>query len=252
MFAGRSLRRVLKAAARREPYVAAMRMVQGIEQPHKWLPRYVFGGGTYPASVHVRTAAGHCRVLLWSHSDLLTVNEIFFRRDYPVSGNETVIVDFGSNVGISALYFLTHCPTARVHLFEPVDFNIARLRQQLANFEGRYELSETAIGVTDGPVEFGVEETGRYCGIGKPAGRTITVSCRAADLVLQEILARTGRIDVLKVDIEGMERPVLEKLPPDVTARIDRIYAETRLKRSPLETHDFLQRGSIATFRRKQ
>lgn len=252
MFGGRSITRVLSAATRRGPYSAAANMVRGIEQPYKWLPRYVFGGGSYPTSVTVRTLSGPRSVRMWSHHDLLTVNEIFFRKDYAVEGSEKVIVDFGSNVGISAVYFLTSCPAARVRLFEPVDFNIARLREQLAGFEDRYQLAEFAVGVEDGMVTFGVEESGRYGGIGKPVGRDITVRCRNASSVLSEILSETGHIDILKIDIEGMEQPVLESLGPEITERIGTIYAETRLGRNPITTHDYRQSGWMATFRRKK
>ena len=44
-------------------------------------------------------------------------------------------VDFGSNIGISALYFLTRNPSVQVYLFEPVPSNIERLRENLKGYE---------------------------------------------------------------------------------------------------------------------
>ncbi len=42
----------------------------------------------------------------------------------------SVVVDFGSNIGISALYFLTRNQDIKVYLFEPVPQNILRLKKK--------------------------------------------------------------------------------------------------------------------------
>ena len=56
-----------------------------------------------------------------------------------------VVVDIGSNIGISALYFLTRNPDCRVWLYEPVPRNVERLRANLAGYEDRYTLREAAV-----------------------------------------------------------------------------------------------------------
>jgi len=50
---------------------------------------------------------------------MLTVNEIFCREDYYCNGSVNVVVDLGSNIGLSALYFLSRNDKAKVYLFEP-------------------------------------------------------------------------------------------------------------------------------------
>lgn len=147
---------------------------------------------------------------LWSHHDLLTMNEIYFRRDYQVSGHEKTIVDFGSNIGISALYFLDFAPKAHVYLFEPVSTNIERLKIQLEGWDERYTLTEVAVGIEDGLVSFGIENSGRYGGIGKSLAKAIEVQCRPANVILSKITQDRGIIDLLKFDIEGAERSVVE------------------------------------------
>jgi hypothetical protein len=52
------------------------------------------------------------------------------------------------------------------------------------------------------------------------------VATREASRVLNEILAREGYIDILKLNIEGMEIPVLKSLRPDKLDRIGVICAE--------------------------
>jgi FkbM family methyltransferase len=234
------------------PYRAALNMFRGIDHPGRWLWRYVTGRGTYPASAIVSTPSGPRTVQMWTRHDLLTVNEIFFREDYGVSGRERVIVDFGSNIGLSALYFLTHAPEAELHLFEPVPFNVERLKAQLSGFEDRYVLHQVAVGAIDGEVSFGLEETGRYGGIGKAVGRPVSVPCRSAETVLAQIAAEHGDIDLLKIDVEGHEQIILQCLSTEVLARIGKIYAERRLSQNPLQrTHHWTQRGGMATFQRR-
>lgn len=253
LLGNRSLSRIGRALRQPAHYTAALNMFRGVDHPTRWFWRYLTGRGTYPASAIVATPSGPQTVRMWTRHDLLTINEIFFRKDYNVSGQERVIVDFGSNIGLSALYFLTNAPGAKLHLFEPVPFNLERLKIQLHGFEHRYDLHEFAVGVTDGEVSFGIEDTGRYGGIGKAVGRPVSVPCRAAETVLARIIAEHGRIDLLKIDVEGYEEVILESLSQGVLNRIDRIYAERRFDRNPLQaTHHWSQRGVMAAFQSRE
>ena len=71
-----------------------------------------------------------------------TVNEVFCRQDYGADASIRAVVDVGSNIGISALYFLTRSPDCRAWLYEPVPRNVERLRGNLAGYEDRYALRE--------------------------------------------------------------------------------------------------------------
>jgi FkbM family methyltransferase len=164
--------------------------------------------------------------LATSH-DLLTVNEVFCRLDYAAPADLGVVVDIGSNIGISALYFLTRNPDARCYLYEPVPANVARLRENLAPYKGRWTLEEVAVWDRDTVVEFGVEPTGRYGGIGVAAPDVIRVPCMDINGVLERVLAREPRIDVLKVDTEGAEADTIGAIRPDLLERIGTIYFET-------------------------
>ena len=249
MIGRRKLSRVLRAGVRGRSYAALLNMASKVEQPARWFYRYVTGTGTYPCSARVRTPTGPVSIKMWSHHDLLTLNEIFCRNDYPVTGHEEVIVDFGSNVGISGLYFLTHAPSSVIYLFEPVPANVKKLKEQLSAFSGRYTLFPIAVSNFDGAAEFGVEETGRYGGIGKSLSGAVTVECRSANTVLSEILERHRKIDILKVDIEGSEKDVIEDVEGTIAKRVHRIYAETKLMRNPLsETHAWKQTRNLASF----
>ncbi len=160
-----------------------------------------------------------------------TVNEIFCREDYRVGDELAVAVDVGSNIGISALYFLTRNGTSRVYCFEPDPRNVERLRLNLAGYEDRYTVEPVAVGLEDGEVTFQTEPTGRYGHIGADRddaeGEAITVPCRDLNGILDDVLAREGRIDVLKIDTEGSEEELVSGIRPDSLERIGAIFYET-------------------------
>ena len=136
------------------------------------------------------------------------------------------VVDIGSNIGISALWFLTRNETSRCYLYEPVPANLERLRANLDGFEDRYELAEAAVADRAGTVSFGVEPTGRYGGVDLELDGSIEVDCLEINDVLAAILEREGRIDVLKLDTEGLELPTVQAIRPELLRRIDVIYFE--------------------------
>jgi FkbM family methyltransferase len=148
------------------------------------------------------------------------------REDYEAPAETRVVVDLGSNIGLSALYFLSRNPHVRCFLFEPVPRNVDRLRANLFPAEGRYDLTVAAVADRAGQVTFGVEETGRYGGIDVDTGKTIVVECLEINSVLERVLEHCDRVDVLKVDTEGAEEDTVRAIRPEILDRIDRIYFE--------------------------
>lgn len=246
---GRRLGTIARAVFQRRHYLAMCRAFTVYADPPDALGRYLLGRGGYPHRISVRTPIGPYALTLYNHDDILTVNEIFCRQDYPAGPSDRVVVDFGSNIGISAAYFLTRSAEAHAHLFEPLALNLERLRPNLAPLEGRYTLHPVAVGLSDGEATFGWEETGRYGGIGRETGRTVQVPCVDANAALAEIVETHGRIDILKIDIETLEREITARIPPRLAARIRRIYVENRFAENPLPaTHALVQYGPIAQF----
>ena len=227
MLGGRSWALVRSEITQRSNYVALGRMLRRSRRPLSTARRYFLGGGSYPWRVELRTPTGTVAPLLHSHHDVWTVNEIFFREDYPAGPEIGVVVDVGSNIGISALWFLSRNATARCHLYEPVPGNARRLRENLAGFEDRYELREAAVSDRSGTVSFGVEDTGRYGGIGVAGDRSIEVPSLEVNDVLGSVLEREERVDVLKLDTEGLEIATARAIRPDLLERVGAIYLET-------------------------
>src|SRR6185503_1145252 len=128
--------------------------------------RYALALGSYPHTFSLRTPTGTANARAYSFHDVLTINEIFCRWDYRIDPSDRVVVDFGSNIGISALYFLTHAPESFVYCFEPLPLNCERLKRTLKNYADRYYLSATAVAPYEGKANFSYEATGRYGSIG--------------------------------------------------------------------------------------
>jgi len=177
MIGNRTAVTIIKAFFSKTHYKAFSNMFRTYMNVADAFNRYLLGNGKYPEKVFVKTPCGVYGIKLYSYHDMLTVNEIFCRIDYPCPSNSRVIVDVGSNIGISALYFLTRNKESFCYLFEPDPRNISRIHDQLADFNGRYSLSECAVSDLDGKVVFGVEDSGRYGGIGVNTGSNIIVAC---------------------------------------------------------------------------
>ena len=137
MLANRSRSRVLAAPFQRRHYRALRNMALVYPRFPQNLARYVFERGWYPYTCAVRTPLGVQRPVLYSHHDLLTLNEVFCREDYRAPRDVRVVVDLGANIGLSALYFLTRNPAVRCHLCEPNPTNVERMRRNLAPFARR-------------------------------------------------------------------------------------------------------------------
>ena len=110
-----------------------------------------------------------------------------------------LIIDAGANVGVSVLYFLQTYPTARVMAFEPDPTICGLLRRNCEHFGSRVQIHEKGIWIEDGQIAFDSEgsDSGKL-----GSGHLQVTTCR-----LRNIL--TEPVDLLKMDIEGAEGPVL-------------------------------------------
>ena len=252
MIGGRSAGRVLRALGGPQHYRALGNMLRLYPHRADAFARYLLGAGQYPATVEVRTPSGLVRPRLYSGHDMMTVNEVFCRLDYEIDPEARVVVDIGSNIGISALHFLTRAPAAYCYLYEPDPRNVARLRENLAPFAGRWELHEVAVAATAGRVAFGTEPSGRYGGIGVAGTGSITVDCVAINTVLDQVLAQHDAIDLVKIDTEGVEVDTVRAMDPALLRRVRRIALEAAPDR-PLHPVLFTQQqyGSVCRLTRR-
>ena len=223
----RPLKKILKAFFNKPSYIALINIFKYFYHPSDVLRRYVFGQGDYPKKLTVKTPLGKQEVWLYSFHDMITMVECYGKLDYPAEKEISCVVDFGSNIGISAGYFLTRNKNIKIYLFEPLPENIYRLKINLQGFENRYELHEVAVGLENGHADFGFEATGRYGGLESNLPQTIQVQVRNVEEIISSILEKVGHIDILKIDVEGLETAIIKSISDENLKNINNIYAET-------------------------
>lgn len=217
----------LKTFQRKDHYRALLNIFRYCVHPFNFINRYLLGRGKYPCTISVRTPIGIVTPTVFSYYDALTVNVVFFRNDYAATKDIRVVVDIGSNIGISALYFLTRNPEVKCYLFEPVTRNVERLQKNLAVFKERIELQEKAVYIHNNPMTFGVEESGVFGGLHVSGQKKIQVNCININDVLENVLKIHTEIDILKIDIEGDEVTVVKNIDQKFLKKIKCIYFES-------------------------
>lgn len=138
---------------------------------------------------------------------LMSVDELFINEFYKfrTDRDHPKIIDCGSYIGTSILYFKVNYPNASVTGFEPDEKNFSILKSNLDNWNfSDTNVINAAIWVNNEGVSFnavGNMSSKIETGIGN--NKTIIRSVRLKDLLNEDI-------DFLKIDIEGAEYAVLK------------------------------------------
>lgn len=152
------------------------------------------------------------------YTDLVSLcpqwNDLFVRGTYDFRpGTETPrILDGGANVGLASLWWKRRFPKARITAFEADPELAACCRQNLArNGAQDVEMVEAALWTQTGTVIFHSEGSDSGA-VGTVAGADLTGPRREIAAVrLRDVLeAEAGPVDLLKLDVEGAEEPLLD------------------------------------------
>jgi FkbM family methyltransferase len=158
-------------------------------------------------------------------SELFALEEIFVGGEYLAAGHGSpaVIVDLGANVGQAALWFRSRFPDARLLCVEPDPHTFGTLGRNLGA-DPRVTLAQAAITGTDGPVGLR-RTTDSSWGTRVSAARSKGTE-DVPGLTLGTLLDRheLSRVDLLKVDIEGLEHEALGASP--ALARVELVVGE--------------------------
>jgi FkbM family methyltransferase len=143
--------------------------------------------------------------------DVNTLEEIFRLGHYAIPGPVAAaldavpgtleVVDLGANIGLFGAYVLRRYPSARITAFEPDPANLALLRRSAQANGGawRWEIVPACAAVADGEVPFAA---GRFT-----TSRLTDAGAQRAPAV--DVFAHLDRVDLVKIDIEGAEWPIL-------------------------------------------
>lgn len=170
-------------------------------------------------TVHLRPHGG----------DIFVLYEICMLQSYRIPetlldpNKVEVIVDCGANIGITSLYFASRYPKAKIFSIEPHPDNFKILKENTRSEERIVPINAAVVGApretiklsTDAPA-WGNKITDQDNGISVPA------------ISLTQLREKygVGRIDLLKVDIEGAEKEVFAngEFLPDVNFGIIELH----------------------------
>lgn len=162
----------------------------------------------------------------------------------PQTLNPAVILDIGSNIGISSIYFARRFPRARIYAFEPVPENVALLSRNVAPYPN-VRVLPVALGQTNGQIEMLASDTPHNLGgfsfyrQGSDPDRKIKVRMLDVNMALHELGIEC--VDLIKIDTEGCEYDILTALSERVLRSVMWIMGELHGERD-FELLAFLSR----------
>ena len=172
--------------------------------------------------VTIRVPAARAPLLVRARtSDVLVFYDVFVEAHHavPMRREPRLIIDAGANVGYASAYFASRFPGARIVALEVDAGNFAMLRRNVAPYSnviarhaGVWTRSVPLVIENAGDLEwaFRVVEA-------EPGSPGAVNGISVADLLAE---APEGRVDLLKIDIEGSE---LELFSAGIDAWIDRV-----------------------------
>lgn len=182
------------------------------------------------------------RVLVPDDFLMVIFKEIFLQDFYQMSlltetlPERPTVVDIGANVGYFDLCLLDYRPEGRVFSYEPIPANVEVIQRQIdlnPNLSSRITVNQMAVtGSEQGPIELFLEEGG--------TGNSVTASIfsdfeshnrakiEVPSTYLSQILTsnQIETIDLLKLDCEGAEYPILYEAEAEILQRVRQIAME--------------------------
>jgi FkbM family methyltransferase len=204
-----TLRRI-GAHPRLEPYVAAALRARQVRPSLPFLIGELAGRGERDYAIRAGAIPVH---IVHGSSDAATLDQTFFsgagEPSAPAAaaldglGRPPRILDLGANIGMYSLWAARRWPGAHVTAVEPLPRNVPLLRRnlELALPPGTYDVVVAAATTHDGELTFG--------GGGFAQGHIVPDGSAGITVQARDVFSLTDGIDLLKLDIEGAEWPIL-------------------------------------------
>lgn len=155
----------------------------------------------------------HRAIYLRTHSgDIAMLYEIFWQKVYEPAVNKIsnphTIVDLGANIGMTGLFFSQHFPKATIYTVEPNTENYEILTENLSKEIQNGTLVPVKAAITDKDGEAYIQK-GIYAYNSMVSEKVVTdnkVRAYNMNTFLYEMMIT--QVDILKIDIEGMEERI--------------------------------------------
>jgi FkbM family methyltransferase len=165
----------------------------------------------------------HVRSFTFSNApEMLVIKEIFAEGIYEVPQpprEPRVIVDLGANIGAATAFFLERFPSARVVAVEPDPTTYRKLAANVGR-DSRVTLIHAAVtGRQSTYAElFASKASWDSRVVPEPSRGTVRVPAGTLEQILQPI--GVDRVDILKIDVEGMEHQIFAAPGPQDSAEL--------------------------------
>ncbi|MGO4908707.1 FkbM family methyltransferase [Pseudorhodobacter sp. W20_MBD10_FR17] len=156
-------------------------------------------------------------------------------------GPQSLVCDIGANIGNQTVFFGVLMGAGRVIAFEPQAHCFATLRKNITlnGLEGRVQAHQVLVGAATGMgamTAFNIRNLGGTSFAADPTG-TVPMVARDAVLTPDDV----AMLDLLKVDVEGMQMSVLQGAAGILAARKPEIWVELLQRDDAFaETADYL------------
>ncbi|HKO97115.1 MAG TPA: FkbM family methyltransferase [Pyrinomonadaceae bacterium] len=154
------------------------------------------------------------------------------------------VVDVGANIGVFSLYWAKRAKEIKIHAYEPSPQTCATLALNIKSngLSERVTIFGEGVGASCAPGEMWTNVPSLIassCDNPAPTQSAIPVTVGFVDL--NEVVKRSGPVELLKIDTEGAEVGILEAASPDTLKQISQIV---------LEYHDYLCPSALARCQR--
>jgi len=145
-------------------------------------------------------------------SDIATFYQCIYHKEYDIdfNGEPKVIVDLGANIGLTSVFFKSKYKDAKIIAVEPESSNFMMLQKNLKNYT---DTNTYKAGVWNKNANLVIEDKGlgHYGFVVRETESKTENSFEA--ISLQQIIEENeiDTIDILKIDIEGSEKKLMDE-----------------------------------------
>ena len=160
------------------------------------------------------------------------------------------MIDIGSNIGISCLYWIIDNPKCVVQAFEPSSKNFKRLDNNVKKFKKNIKCNKIGISNKNETLKLYISKSGVNDSINKiPGAKYEKIKLININTVLKNALLKKDKIDVLKIDAEGMEMNIIKSIKRKYYNKIRVINIEGNNYRGIIPNYfSFSFKGSASRF----
>lgn len=183
--------------------------------------------------LHARSRSGLV-VPIWNRTQRRVYERVFVEDMYPlgrsgglVVGAEPSVLDIGAHTGLFALSVADRWPQARISLFEPVPHLVRRIAElaRLNGFSDRWRIEPAAVAVGSGEATLFTTRTPLGASLLRDKAAAVglrrPIRVRTIGLIDYCAAHRLDGLDIIKLDAEGHELPILDSALP--------VFAQARL-----------------------